>query len=607
MTETSVRRARALRNTDDEVDSLSLWQLLLLDATSNDACRELLTLYHTTSDSEAKSSVMESIACGTNFSVRELMQMMRIHRGQLDEESLRLSTPMEIRLRMCRRTDVRLRSKFIRWEVLRLMMMHGMHREAVLIDEQASGKSIRIPLRLSRLPSLTKTSNLEAVYNTIHANIFLPEVTDKIVELYFDLLRVGGAITKDVYFALMLMFCKHTLVHLSEAEIFKLISLDAPIDLNESTKARTFTRRTSSTRNLKAAADDKNAMTARTFTLLIASLAFIWIESTAISEVFLFVEGLRDLWVPRCFVLDIDFYRRYSQSPPSVENSLVASAIPVAALHSDKQLELFAREEVLRSLFIRFPMFTVGKEHVAEDRRRQWQFDAEKEEDSEKDKIRSQLALLSFGKRRRSRASRSFLASEPGWGFGVKPEGEMKRAALFDDEEMLDGEDHARPSRSLERLLLWSPTQTLREDVLLAAASAIALEDTMTTTVSPLHRSNRTRTVLSPIRSRTAEPAGNPSLSPHQGSRKLEQQQQQHGSSFVHLNGETASKETAILHLPGPTRMVALGGGGGAEGGGSRPLDHGGLYDLGLKELQALYMERKFPSEAKRMLNKMRN
>lgn len=421
---------------------LSLWQLLAVQATGDKERRELLAGYAAVANSVGGegTSLARNLEIGRTIDMVAFLQTKSIRRASLDDAAVRPARVVLQRLQLARRMAAPHAAKFVRWEFIKAGMIHGMHRDGVLYDDQGSGSAINIPLRMTgdinRISPLTsaqqdirsapvgkgpldarREQQFQQWYQERATLLFSEDSMREVNQLFVELSQKGGAITRPVYFAMMLIFCKFMLVHLSDVEIHELIAADFAVDCAEfarvvgkltSPDARrrtsmfeslpedirasvgsilarkadeaTHLRRQSSTVSHQpsltssdqeidvdtayAVADSMEVLHRHAFQRFVASLAFIWMESSSPFEFSQFVHALRSMWIPRLEYFDLDFVARFVASRDYLPSD--TSLIPnvEGALASDDVIGIHCKYEIIRSLCIRFPMFTAGKNDV---------------------------------------------------------------------------------------------------------------------------------------------------------------------------------------------------------------------------------------------------
>ena len=217
-------------------DAVSLWQLLLTQHSVDAKVKEYdavrldpVKIVKKVSPETAK--VLESgSATGLPskiFDIRALVSLLDIKRTATDDASITPCNVFRDRLEFFRRFATGFREKFIRWEILRISMLSGFHTDAVLKDKRA-GRELTVPLKLSRVPVVIPDS-----YHIRMSMLNDPLLVRRISDLYQSLTLTRGPISRSVYYALYHCFIKAMLLHLTEQDIHRLITLDMDIDCAE--------------------------------------------------------------------------------------------------------------------------------------------------------------------------------------------------------------------------------------------------------------------------------------------------------------------------------------------------------------------------------------
>ncbi|CUG85446.1 Hypothetical protein, putative [Bodo saltans] len=366
---------------------LSLWELLLVQSHGDAERQELLAAYRAVESTVGLPSLAQNLTVSKTLNIRRFLMNSCIRRAALDDASINVGPVLMTRMKVARRFTERYRAKFLRWEFLKSAMMHGMHINGVLTDEGGEGSAVSLPLRCNKEPCITSATNdvdaaCTAIFNARMELLFSKDALHLYDTLFRQLTSRGGIITRPVYFAVMLLFIKATLVHLSDEDIHKLIAADFEVDCAEvlslmQRMKSSDPKRRASVRNLLVAmrsnsfggggdvaldANSSEMMDARTFQRFCGSLAFVWLEGTNFSELSLFMTSFSRLLLTKTEYFDLDFCQKYS--PLSYLPSARSLIPSVDGISNDRTLEIILRFETVKAIFIRFPMYTSAHEEV---------------------------------------------------------------------------------------------------------------------------------------------------------------------------------------------------------------------------------------------------
>jgi hypothetical protein len=453
---------------------LSLWELLLVQSHGDAERQELLAAYRSVEATVGLPPLAQNLFISKTLNIRTFLMSSCIRRAALDDASISAGNVLLTRMKVARRFTERYRAKFLRWEFLKAALMHGMHRDGTLTDEQGEGSAVSLPLRCTKEPCITSlTADVEAacasIFNSKMDLLFSKDALHLYDTLFRQLTSRGGIITRPVYFAIMLLFIKATLVHLPIEDIHKLIAADFEVDCAEMLSLMqrmksSDPKRRASVRNLLAAmrsnsisgdapldTNTSEMMDARTFQRFCGSLAFVWLEGTNFSELSLFMTSISRLLLTKTEYFDLDFCQKYSQDnylPPA------RSLIPIVdGITTDRVLDIVLRYETVKSIFIRFPMYTSAHEEVLKQHTQ-----------------RSEQCLLTAlaGPAATKRRKKS-MTSRDGFAFGLRPREESSRV----DQD----EDASSRSRSVK-----SSTRHEASELLIGGRPSVSsdrLEDSM--------------------------------------------------------------------------------------------------------------------------------
>jgi hypothetical protein len=225
-------------------DTVSLWQLLVtqhnidVQVKEHDAVRlDPVKIIRKVSPETAKilekgtnssNATSSSTAGGAKFfDIRALVEMIDIRRTATDDHAITPCRVFRERLEFFRRFATGYREKFIRWEILRISMLSGFHTDAVLADKRA-GRELTIPLKASRVRIVFPDS-----YDIRMAMLNDPLFVQRVLWLHQTLTLTRGPITRSAYFGLYRCFIKVMLLHLSDSDIHRLITIDFDVDCAE--------------------------------------------------------------------------------------------------------------------------------------------------------------------------------------------------------------------------------------------------------------------------------------------------------------------------------------------------------------------------------------
>lgn len=425
---------------------LSLWELLLVQSHGDAERQELLAAYRAVESSVGLPPLAQNLFISKTLNIRKFLLNSCIRRAALDEASVNVGPVVLTRMKVARRFTERHRAKFLRWEFVKSCMMHGMHVNGVLTDEQGEGSAVSLPLRCTKEPLVLLSGSeadagCQAIFKQKMELLFCNDALHLYDTLFRHMTQRGGMITRPVYFAVMLLFVKATLVHLPDEDIHKLIAADFEVDCAETLSLMQRMRssdpkRRASVRNLLAAVRSNSVtgtdgtldintcemMDARVFQRFCGSLAFVWLEGTNFSELSLFMSSFSQLLLPKTEYFDLDFCQKYSQAtylPPA--RSLIPN---VDGITSERLLDVILRYETVKSIFIRFPMYTSAHEEVLKQHTQ-----------------RAEQALLTAFSSPASTTKRrkKSLMGHDGFVFGLRPHEESARVAQEDDTSSFRG------------------------------------------------------------------------------------------------------------------------------------------------------------------------
>lgn len=413
---------------------LSLWELLLVQSTGDHERQELLSAYHAVEGAVGLPPLARNLSISKTLDIRKFLLNSCIRRAALDDASIAVGPVLVTRMKIALRFTEVYRSKFLRWEFLKCTMMHGVHNNGVLADEQSEGSAVSLPLRCTNEP-VADGANVDevclSIYHTKMALLFSRDALNLYDVLFRHLTSRGGVITRQVYFAIMLLFIRSTVVHLADEDVHKLIAADFEVDCRDALNLlhrlkSSDPRRRASVRNLIRSfrvtdetpdPDTSEMMDNRAFQRFCASLAFVWLEGSNFSELSLFVGSISRLWLLKTEFFDLDFVHKYSQaSYVAPRRSLIPN---VDGVCSDRVLDVVLRYEVVKSIFVRFPMYTSAHEDVLQQHTL---------------RVENWLLSTRAGNQIASKRRKKSTMHKEGFAFGLKPEVEAARALDGDDE-----------------------------------------------------------------------------------------------------------------------------------------------------------------------------
>jgi hypothetical protein len=296
----------------------ALWQLLL-------------------AASQAAGGVVENVSAtsaGTittakNINVVSLIRRRKIVSATVTPENVDVSDGFVARLRAIAAhvAPGPVRERFVRWEIMRMQMLHGVLQYGCVTD-LSEGREVRIPLQMTTRPHADPG----------HVNVVAQrgEAMDHAM-VQAELFRIWGevalrgGIALPSYYGLCKTVCGALLPHLSERELHQLISTEVELDLPD-----------------QASEDDP--MTRPQFLRWMGVLGIIWMETQSVAEALTFVQHVGALLLLPIEAVDMEFYSRYGRRDPSL-------LVPVAATKacvSAATIEAYAREQLAVSVKVRF-------------------------------------------------------------------------------------------------------------------------------------------------------------------------------------------------------------------------------------------------------------